>query len=368
MKNFLDKQSIFHNYFYCKEFLLFSFILITLGYTKIGLLFLGILIFFFRNTSNMDLKNKSDIISPSSSKIMEIEKMGLYQRIFTYLSPLDRHFMVAPVDCKVINIDKKLEKDDAERITVEFEDKDKKRFKLSQIVKKLFKGYGVMGSWVSNIFYKNRIVCFCKKGDKLKKGERWGLIRFGSSMEYMFPKSYKLNLKIGEHLSLGKTIGNMYKKITKKPYKEDILDDMFEKASIWFFVIGFATALIIFCYGKYRCDNIKTHKDLLGWNLFKNSKDTLGLDGWTISHFVFYMILALIYPFALRLNIISGICWELFEYWVGKTKPDSLKGWGFCKNPNSKKNSVWWYGRKSDIVANILGALLGKFMKLGYVF
>ena len=45
MKNFLDKQSIFHNYFYCKEFLLFSFILITLGYTKIGLLFLGILIF-----------------------------------------------------------------------------------------------------------------------------------------------------------------------------------------------------------------------------------------------------------------------------------------------------------------------------------
>ena len=68
MENFLDKESIFHNYFYCKELLLISFILIILGYTKIGLIFLSILIYFFRNTSNMDLTNKNDIISPSSSK------------------------------------------------------------------------------------------------------------------------------------------------------------------------------------------------------------------------------------------------------------------------------------------------------------
>ena len=276
--------------------------------------------------------------------------------------------MVAPVDCKVINIEKKLLKDDAERITVEFEDNDKKRFKLSQIVKKIFTGYGILGGWMSNFLYKNRIICFCKKGDKLKKGERWGLIRFGSSMEYIFPESYNLNLKIGDHVSLGKSIGNMYKKKEKKHYKEHILDDIFEKVNIWYFIIAILAALVIFCYGKYRCDNIKNHKDLLGWDLFKNSKNTLGLDGWTISHFIFYMILAFIYPLAIRLNIVSGILWELFEYWVGKTKPKSLKGWGFCKNPNAKKkNSVWWYGRKSDVVANIFGAFTGKFIKLGYL-
>ena len=37
--------------------------------------------------------------------------------------------------------------------------------------------------------------CFCKKGDKLKQGERYGLIRFGSNMEYFLPKSYKILVK-----------------------------------------------------------------------------------------------------------------------------------------------------------------------------
>ena len=45
--------------------------------------------------------------------------------------------------------------------------------------------------------------------DKLKKGERLGLIRFGSSMEYKFPTSYKLNIKENIKVDLGNIIGKM---------------------------------------------------------------------------------------------------------------------------------------------------------------
>ena len=56
--------------------------------------------------------------------------------------------MIAPVDCRVKKIEKKLEKGDAERVTVYFEDMKGKTFSLSQIVKKIFQGPGLLGSYV----------------------------------------------------------------------------------------------------------------------------------------------------------------------------------------------------------------------------
>lgn len=80
------------------------------------------LLFFFRNfLSNVTL-NPSLFLSPSSSKVTNID----YEKniIYTYLSPLDKQFMIAPVDCNVTNIDrKKLIESDAERVRVSFIDK-----------------------------------------------------------------------------------------------------------------------------------------------------------------------------------------------------------------------------------------------------
>ena len=48
--------------------------------------------------------------------------------------------------------------------------------------------------------YKNYLLQ--QKGDTLKRGERIGLIRFGSAMEYNFPKSYNISVKKEEYYSL----------------------------------------------------------------------------------------------------------------------------------------------------------------------
>ena len=52
-----------------------------------------------------------------------------------------------------------------------------------------------------------RIVPYIKKGDKLKKGERIGIIRFGSRVDVYLPskKIKKILVKIGEVVKAGET-------------------------------------------------------------------------------------------------------------------------------------------------------------------
>jgi phosphatidylserine decarboxylase len=51
-----------------------------------------------------------------------------------------------------------------------------------------------------------RIVAWAKIGDELKKGERFGMIRFGSRTEVYLPLNAKLLVKAGDHVLGGSTI------------------------------------------------------------------------------------------------------------------------------------------------------------------
>ena len=51
-----------------------------------------------------------------------------------------------------------------------------------------------------------RIVCYKKAGDDIKKGERYGIIRFGSRLDLYMPKDTKLFVKEGSTTVGGETI------------------------------------------------------------------------------------------------------------------------------------------------------------------
>jgi phosphatidylserine decarboxylase len=51
-----------------------------------------------------------------------------------------------------------------------------------------------------------RIVAWAKIGDELKKGERFGMIRFGSRTEVYLPLNAELLVKAGDHVLGGSTI------------------------------------------------------------------------------------------------------------------------------------------------------------------
>ena len=51
-----------------------------------------------------------------------------------------------------------------------------------------------------------RIVAWAKIGDELKKGERFGMIRFGSRTEIYLPLNAELLVKVGDHVLGGSTV------------------------------------------------------------------------------------------------------------------------------------------------------------------
>jgi hypothetical protein len=86
-----------------------------------------------------------------------------------------------------------------------------------------------------------------------------------------------------------------------------------------------------------------------------------GLDGWSATHFVFFMIMGYLYPNTIIQTTSRGILWELFEHLYGKHRPGWLGGYGDCNDlATYKEEQNWWYGKWTDIVCNTAGFLVGR--------
>ena len=132
-----------------------------------------------------------------------------------------------------------------------------------------------------------------------------------------------------------------------------------------YFLLYVVCISAIALYGKYRCEHIKDHKDVLELELFKGSSK-YGIDGWSITHFTFNAIIGYLYPKTVILSMVLGGIWELIETYMGIYKPKIKKDFGFCDMAESKtddKTKVWWYGKKSDIVINFIGFMAGKTLR-----
>lgn len=129
-------------------------------------------------------------------------------------------------------------------------------------------------------------------------------------------------------------------------------------------LIFFICAMVIVGYGTFRC-NSTNFKDPLTQAIAPAPFDSF-LDGWGISHFIFYGVLTFFYPDPRSMIFIwtIGVLWEIVES-IFSDHPFYLSS---CKydmqtdlNNNMGKNngSGWWYGRWQDIVMNSTGMLMG---------
>ncbi len=55
-------------------------------------------------------------------------------------------------------------------------------------------------------FFVRRIVCYVRPGDLVERGERIGMIRFGSRVEFSIPDGYVLRVALGDRVRAGETI------------------------------------------------------------------------------------------------------------------------------------------------------------------
>ncbi len=171
-------------------------------------IFLSLFIAYFFRNPRREIPNLQNIIlSPADGRIIHVgeceedrflKKKTLKVSIF--MSIFDVHINRAPVSGRVLernylpgrflvaSVEKSSLLNEQNAVILETED----RFKILLIQ--------IAG------FVARRIVCYAKTGDLLRKGEIFGLIRFGSRVDLYLPPEVKPIVRVGQHVKGGESI------------------------------------------------------------------------------------------------------------------------------------------------------------------
>jgi len=116
--------------------------------------------------------------------------------------------------------------------------------------------------------------------------------------------------------------------------------------------------LVIVVYGTFRCKN-SSFVDPLTFSFAPPPLDKY-LDGWGISHLLFFALLGYLFPKQLLFSFFLGVIWELVEYSM-KDHPFYLTKCNY--NMKTHEGEGWWYGRWQDIVMNTAGLWIGSALR-----
>lgn len=160
----------------------------------------------------------NNIVSPADGRIIEIKEItqagkqkvrkGIGEieteskkgcMITVFMTPFNVHYQRAPYDGKVIDI--KYTK--GKFLTAE---KPRPENENNQIM--ISTKIGAIKVIQIAGFMARRIVCFAKKNQNIKKGQKIGLIKIGSQICLFMPKTKKIRLlvKIGDKVKAGETV------------------------------------------------------------------------------------------------------------------------------------------------------------------
>ncbi len=177
----------------------------------IGIFFaiLSIYIFYFFRDPNRIVPLDSFIVSPADGTItyigdantpFDIENSNqLYTKVSIFLSIFDVHVNRMPIDGTITEIKYIPGKFISATLDKSSEQNEKNIIKISN---------GTYDYFVVQIagLIARRIVCNVNKNQDLKKGERIGIIKFGSRVDLYLPKSNKVLVSKGQKVIGGETI------------------------------------------------------------------------------------------------------------------------------------------------------------------
>jgi phosphatidylserine decarboxylase len=172
-------------------------------------LFGGLFIFvtwFFRDPERKIPEEPNIIVSPGDGKIVEIVpendsllKQGGYTRISVFLNVFNVHVNRVPIAGKI----------QAYRYNKgKFLNAASHKASLNNEQSAILLNNGHVTILVKQIagLIARRIVCWAKEGDEFERGQRYGLIRFGSRMDVFVPKGTHIKVKVGDIVNGGSSI------------------------------------------------------------------------------------------------------------------------------------------------------------------
>jgi len=171
------------------------------GFAALGAFFA----YFFRDPERAIPQDEGLVVSPADGKVViagptdgRWSPPGDWQQITIFLSPMDVHMNRTPVAGRITRVEYRpgkflpayKEEASGNELNEIWIDHDGEDVVVRQIV-------GILA---------RRIVCRVNEGQTLERGERIGLMKFGSRMDVFLPKRARLLVEVGQHVVAGETV------------------------------------------------------------------------------------------------------------------------------------------------------------------
>jgi phosphatidylserine decarboxylase len=164
-------------------------------------------VFFFRYPKRKINYGENNILSTADGTVVVIEEVEEKEyfnekrmMISVFMSPMNVHINWYPFAGEV-----KYAKYHPGRYFVAYNPKSSEHNERTSIAVTLDENKDVLIRQVAGIMAR-RVVCYSKKGDKVKQGEEMGMIKFGSRIDFFLPLDVKINVKMGQKVKALETI------------------------------------------------------------------------------------------------------------------------------------------------------------------
>jgi len=167
-------------------------------------------IYFFRDPERTIPMGDNVIVSPADGKIIffqETKENEFFktevQKVSIFMSAFDVHVNRIPIDGQVIYFNYQKGKfHPAFKDNACYENEQTIIAIQNDKIKILFKQIaGIMA---------RRIVCHIRESSKVKKGDRFGMIKFGSRIDLFLPKQVQFRIGLHEKVKAGETVLGIY--------------------------------------------------------------------------------------------------------------------------------------------------------------
>ena len=168
------------------------------------LLLAAFMAYFFRDPERVSPEDESLIVSPADGRVTRVEKLSPGEAqsptvVSIFLSPFDVHVNRSPVAGRVLDVaytkgrfmiatkDEASLVNEQNALTIEGE-------RVTVVCKQIA---GVLA---------RRIVCWKRPGDELRRGERFGLIKFSSRTDLVLPPQVEVSVGVGARVRGGTSV------------------------------------------------------------------------------------------------------------------------------------------------------------------
>jgi phosphatidylserine decarboxylase len=179
------------------------------GFKGISLVLFGMTLFvvwFFRNPQRNIPEKDGLIVSPADGRVIRIEETTsdeqpgrTFQKISIFMNVFNVHVNRIPCSGEVRLIRYREGKFLSANL-----DKASALNERNTVLLQTADGREIMTVQIAGLIAR-RIVCWLKEGMQVSRGERFGLIRFGSRVEVFLPLGSTILVKVGEKVRAGET-------------------------------------------------------------------------------------------------------------------------------------------------------------------